>query len=151
MTKKIIYINKSVNKILLSIKTFDIYFLNTLKKNSHTYKSKNKIIKDHLLSEYKHIVNIYKIYQNLCLDEFQYISLIILKNYCNNTKLNINSKYNNRFKYLFNRYLIENIYIQHQKTHKIKNIKIAIIYMYVLNQIDNSCGFYKLIQYLLII
>lgn len=153
MIKKIIYVNKSVNKILLSIKTFDIYFLDTLKKNSSIYKDKDKdkSMKCHLLSDYNHIVNTYKIYQHFCLNEFQYISFMILKNYCNNNKLYLNSKYKTRFKYLFNKYLIKNIYIKNQKTYKIKNIKIAIIYIYVLNRIDNSCGFYTLIQYLLII
>nr|WCH55424.1 hypothetical protein [Hypnea brasiliensis] len=151
MIKKIIHVNKSLNKILLSIKTFDIYFLNHLKNTLNVYRKEDQITQNHLSYNYQYIINIYKIYKYLCINEFQYISLIILKNYCNNAKLNTISKYNNRFKYLLNKYLIENIYIQNQKQPKITNIKIAVAYIYILNQIQNSHGFYTLIQYMLII
>nr|YP_010902573.1 hypothetical protein REP52_pgp009 [Hypnea nidifica]WCH54428.1 hypothetical protein [Hypnea nidifica] len=151
MIKKITYINKSLDRILLSIKTFDIYFLNTLKNNINIYKKKNQIIQQNLLYDHEYIATIYKIYTDLCLNEFQYILLIILKNYCNNPELNMGAKYKTRFKYLLHKYLIQNIHIENQKKHKITNIKITIIYIYVLTQIENSYGFYALIQYLLII
>nr|YP_010902971.1 hypothetical protein REP59_pgp009 [Hypnea flava]WCH55025.1 hypothetical protein [Hypnea flava] len=151
MIKKIIYVNQSINKILLSIKTFDIYFLNKFQKNINAYKRNKKMQKGPLLSEYKHIFNMYSIYQHLCLNDFQSMSLIILKNYVNKTKLNISPKYNTRFKYLLNRHLKEKKYIHKQKTHNIENIKIAIIYIYVLNQINNVFGFYIFIKYFLII
>nr|YP_010903766.1 hypothetical protein REP92_pgp009 [Hypnea wynnei]WCH56618.1 hypothetical protein [Hypnea wynnei] len=151
MISKLIYVHKSLNKLFLSIKTFDIYFLKTFKRNLNKYKNKDKIIKYYLSYDYEHIVNLYKTYNCLCIYEFQYLSLIILKNYCNDSKLNFKSKYKKRFKYLVNKYLIQNIYIQNQKKHKIKNIKMAIIYIYILNQIHTSYGFYTFIQYFLII
>nr|QCI07208.1 hypothetical protein [Hypnea pannosa] len=151
MINKLIYINKSLNKLFLSIKTFDIYFIDTFKKNLNKYKNSDKIISYYTSYNYKYIVNLYEIYNCLCLNEFQYISLMILRKNFNHLESNINLKYETRFQYLSDQYLIHNIYRQNQKNNNIPNIKLVIIYVYILNQIQNSYGFYILIQYLLII
>nr|YP_010902772.1 hypothetical protein REP55_pgp009 [Hypnea nidulans]WCH54627.1 hypothetical protein [Hypnea nidulans] len=151
MINKLIYVNKSLTTLILSIKTFDIYFLDTLKKKLNKYQDKNQIIQFNTSYNYKYIVNLYQIYNYLCLKESQYIALIILKKYCSNSESNINSKYKIRFQYLYNQYLIYNKYRQNHKKNNMSDIKIAIIYLYILNQIQDSRGFYKLIQYFLII
>nr|WCH55623.1 hypothetical protein [Hypnea pseudomusciformis] len=144
MISKIMYINNSLNKLIISIKTFDIYFLDSFKKYLHKNKDQNTIIRHN--NKYKNIVNLYAKYNYLCINEFQYLSLIILKKHCDNSESNINSKYTKKFQYIYNQHSIYNKHKQIQK-----NIKVAIIYIYILNQIQNPYGFYKLIQYFLII
>nr|WCH57217.1 hypothetical protein [Hypnea musciformis] len=148
MISKIMYINNSLNKLIISIKTFDIYFLDSFRKHLHNNKDQNTVILYNTLydNKYKNIVNLYKKYNYLCINEFQHLSLIILKKYCDNSKSNINSKYTKKFQYIDNQH---SIYNKHKKNQK--NIKATIIYIYILNQIQNPYGFYKLIQYFLII
>nr|WCH56218.1 hypothetical protein [Calliblepharis sp.] len=148
---KIIYIDKSLKQLTLSIKAFDIYIFNTIKQHCKKYNNNiNKKIKYHTLYTYMYINNIYIIYNDLCLNEFQYITFKILQDYCNNFESHINSQYISRFKYILNKHLFNNYY-NYKKDYKLSYTQLAIINTYILNQTQDKYGFYILIKYLLIL
>nr|WCH56418.1 hypothetical protein [Hypnea sp.] len=143
---KIIYLKKSLRQILLSVKAFDIYIVSNIEQYYCIHNNNYIYTKEQTHTINKYINNIYKIYNNLCIDELQYIIFKILKDYCNNLETYTYSKYMNRFQYIFNKDLSSNHY--NRKTYKLSEKQLAIINIYILNQAQNKHGFYILMKYL---
>nr|YP_010904367.1 hypothetical protein REQ04_pgp009 [Catenella fusiformis]WCH57618.1 hypothetical protein [Catenella fusiformis] len=127
---------RSVYTLLTSIKALDIY----LEQNS---------TKDNITSNLTHIDNyinfIHNLYTLTIQQDLQSTVNQILSDYCNNRKSPIILKYIQRFQYIYNNYH----YIKNYDYNYRLNIqRLAITKLYVINQINNKHGFYKVLRYL---
>nr|QVY58395.1 hypothetical protein [Kappaphycus striatus] len=136
--------NKSIHLLLISLEALDIYFFFN-KHISTTYIKNNRNIT--CINEY--IYDLFNIYNLLYSQHLHSIILRILNDYCNNINSCKIFKYIYRFEYIYRKTQYNNAKKNYMNKRNIE--KIAIENLYIISEIIDQYGVYKLFHYISII
>lgn len=135
------FVQRSIYTFLASIKALDMYNLNIYHEKDYV---KSNITKN-LINTKNYTNFVHNLYTLMTQKSLQLTVKQILNNYCSNKKSHIMLKYIQRFEYIYNNYY----YTKNYDYKYYLNIqRLAITKLYIINQVNNKHGFYKVLKYL---